>query len=96
MSEVFAGKVRKTSFFQKAGFPGNSDKKFGIYYNVQDFLGRDFLQKVSPRNSETLSSGHYALPRSRTFRIEPLENLVHLLLHQGRILGFVVKISHEV
>jgi hypothetical protein len=28
---VFAGKVRKTGFFQKAGFPGNSDRIFGIY-----------------------------------------------------------------
>jgi hypothetical protein len=31
--EVFSGKVRKTGFFQKAGFPGNADKNFGIYYN---------------------------------------------------------------
>jgi hypothetical protein len=32
MIKVFAGKVRKTGFFQKAGFPGNSDRIFGIYY----------------------------------------------------------------
>jgi hypothetical protein len=32
MLEVFAGKVRKTGFFQKAGFPGNADKNSGIYY----------------------------------------------------------------
>jgi hypothetical protein len=32
MLEVFAGKVRKTGFFQKAGFSGNSDRNFGIYY----------------------------------------------------------------
>jgi hypothetical protein len=31
MLEVFVGKVRKTGFFQKAGFPGNSDKNLGIY-----------------------------------------------------------------
>jgi hypothetical protein len=33
MLEVFAGKVRKTGFFQKAGFPGNPDNNFGIHYN---------------------------------------------------------------
>jgi hypothetical protein len=32
MIKVFAGKVRKTGFFQKAGFPGNSERIFGIYY----------------------------------------------------------------
>jgi hypothetical protein len=32
MRKVFAGKVRKTGFFQKAGFPGDSDRIFGIYY----------------------------------------------------------------
>jgi hypothetical protein len=32
MLEVFDGKVRKTGFFQKAGFPGNTDKNFGIYH----------------------------------------------------------------
>jgi hypothetical protein len=32
MLEVFAGKVRKTGFFQKAGFPENSDKNFGTCY----------------------------------------------------------------
>jgi hypothetical protein len=32
MIKVFAGKVRKTGFFQKAGFPGNSDRFFGICY----------------------------------------------------------------
>jgi hypothetical protein len=32
MIKVFAGKVRKTGFFQKAGFPGNSDRIFGICY----------------------------------------------------------------
>jgi hypothetical protein len=31
MINVFAGKVRKTGFFQKAGFPGNSVRIFGIY-----------------------------------------------------------------
>jgi hypothetical protein len=35
MINVFAGKVRKTGFFQKAGFPGNSDRIFGICYNNQ-------------------------------------------------------------
>ena len=34
MIKVFAGKVRKTGFFQKAGFPGNSERIFGIYYNL--------------------------------------------------------------
>jgi hypothetical protein len=38
MLTVFAGKVRKTGFFQKAGFPGNSDKNFGIYYKSQRIL----------------------------------------------------------
>jgi hypothetical protein len=33
MIKVFAGKVRKTGFFQKTGFPGNSERIFGIYYN---------------------------------------------------------------
>jgi hypothetical protein len=33
MINVFAGKVRKTGFFQKAGFPGSSERIFGIYYN---------------------------------------------------------------
>jgi hypothetical protein len=33
MINVFAGKVRKTGFFQKPGFPGNSERIFGIYYN---------------------------------------------------------------
>jgi hypothetical protein len=33
MIKVFAGKVRKTGFFQKAGFPGDSERTFGIYYN---------------------------------------------------------------
>ena len=32
MIKVFAGKVRKTGFFQKAGFPGNSERIFGIHY----------------------------------------------------------------
>jgi hypothetical protein len=36
--KVFAGKVRKTGFFQKAGFPGNSDRIFGIYYNFPSVL----------------------------------------------------------
>jgi hypothetical protein len=33
MIRVFAGKVRKTGFFQKPGFPGNSEGIFGIYYD---------------------------------------------------------------
>jgi hypothetical protein len=37
--KVFAGKVRKTGFFQKAGFPGNSERIFGIYYNHREKLG---------------------------------------------------------
>jgi hypothetical protein len=32
MIKVFAGKVRKTGFFQQAGFPGNSERMLGIYY----------------------------------------------------------------
>jgi hypothetical protein len=34
MMKVFARKVRKTGFFQKAGFPGNSEGIFGIYYKA--------------------------------------------------------------
>jgi hypothetical protein len=40
MLEVFAGKVRKTGFFQKAGFPENSDKNFGTCYKGPDGGGR--------------------------------------------------------
>jgi hypothetical protein len=32
MIKVFAGMVRKAGFFQKAGFPGNSERIFGIYH----------------------------------------------------------------
>jgi hypothetical protein len=37
MIKVFAGKVRKTGFFQKAGFPGNSERIFGINYRMNQF-----------------------------------------------------------
>jgi hypothetical protein len=41
MIKVFSGKVRKTGFFQKAGFPGNSDRIFGIcYISVEGMLHR--------------------------------------------------------
>jgi hypothetical protein len=40
MTKVFAGKVRKTGFFQKAGFPGDPDRIFGIYYKQVDLVGR--------------------------------------------------------
>jgi hypothetical protein len=39
MIKVFAGKVRKTGFFQKAGFPGDSERTFGIYYNCSSMPG---------------------------------------------------------
>jgi hypothetical protein len=38
MLEVFAGKVRKTGFCQKAGFPENSDKNFGISHDRRQGL----------------------------------------------------------
>jgi acetate---CoA ligase (ADP-forming) subunit alpha len=34
MIKAFAGKVRKTGFFQKAGFPGDSQRIFSIYYRT--------------------------------------------------------------
>ena len=37
MINVFSGKVRKTGFFQKAGFPGNSERIFGIYTDYLKF-----------------------------------------------------------
>jgi hypothetical protein len=43
MLEVFAGKVRKTGFFQKAGFPGNSDNNFGIYSMLRGFHPIDWI-----------------------------------------------------
>jgi hypothetical protein len=52
MIKVFAGKVRKTGFFQKAGFPGNSDTIFGICYNCHRGM-------ISARlTSATLFKGH--------------------------------------
>jgi hypothetical protein len=36
MIKVFAGKFRSTGFFQKAGFPGDSERIFGIYYSSSD------------------------------------------------------------
>jgi arylformamidase len=48
MLEVFAGKVRKTGFFQKAGFPGNSDKKIGIYGSIRDRCSCDSAGLRSP------------------------------------------------
>jgi hypothetical protein len=46
MINVFAGKVRKTGFFQKAGFPGNSETIFGIY----------FISEAKPRSAGRISS----------------------------------------
>ena len=40
MINVFTGKVRKTGFFQKAGFPGNSERIFGIYYKSSSCTGK--------------------------------------------------------
>jgi hypothetical protein len=50
MIKVFAGKVRKTGFFQKAGFPGNSDRIFGICYKRELAIvriERDILRKAA-------------------------------------------------
>jgi hypothetical protein len=43
MINVFSGKVRKTGFFQKAGFPGGSERIFGIYYNCDWLVFRNDL-----------------------------------------------------
>jgi hypothetical protein len=40
MIKAFAGKVRKTGFFQKAGFPGDSERIFGICYKGRDMIGK--------------------------------------------------------
>jgi hypothetical protein len=39
MIKVVAGKVRKTGFFQKAGFPGDSERILGICYKTAVALG---------------------------------------------------------
>jgi hypothetical protein len=40
MIKVFAKKVRKTGFFQKAGFPGNLESNFGFtIYSRPTHLG---------------------------------------------------------
>jgi hypothetical protein len=58
MLEVFAGKVRKTGFFQKAGFPGIRTKilAFTIKEIVSDLAG------VGPR-SRLLDSARLTLQR---------------------------------
>ena len=47
MLNVFAGKVRKTGFFQKAGFPGNSERIFCIYYRMMVRLAAPVVTQLS-------------------------------------------------
>jgi hypothetical protein len=53
MIKVFAGKVRKTGFFQKAGFPGNSEIIFGIYY-ISTHGGHGPLYQINLVNALTV------------------------------------------
>ena len=53
MISVFAGKVRKTGFFQKAGFPGNSERILGIYYNLR------LIFRIVPEHLATLLFGRH-------------------------------------
>jgi hypothetical protein len=52
MIKVFAGKVRKTGFSQKAGLPGNSEKIFGIFYKSLPAAVRRMRSQTS-QNCET-------------------------------------------
>jgi hypothetical protein len=72
MTKVFAGKVRKTGFFQKAGFPGDSDRIFGIYYIDREGVARPQLSGVNlPRSAETGSlETVVALHTSSRFSVE--------------------------
>ena len=65
---VFSGKVRKTGYFQKAGFPGNSERILGIYSGCQKFC--PIAQRIFSRSGQEYDLpwawlGHRTCPTGR-------------------------------